>query len=337
MALRSFGSWKSNDRDGRRVRPGIELGERARVVLDSMHAMEPDDPRGFPKSATTRTDFLRRRTIDVDFPVAVLLPPEGGPRNREERRDGLQASERAGVEPARIDPLAADHAHRSMKQRILLVEDDPKLGRQIVDHLVEAGFDAQWLQTGDEALGHPYRGLALVVLDLMLPGAFGLDVLKRIRSQSDVQVLVLSAKTDAAVKVRALDMGADDYLIKPFWPEELVARVNARLRRPVMQRGGLIEAGDLRIEVDARRVSVANAPVDLTRVEFDLLLALARRPGAAIARSWLCDHVLDPEREGTERTLDVHVSRLRKKLGACGDWISTVWGVGYRLEVPATA
>lgn len=222
----------------------------------------------------------------------------------------------------------------SMKQRILLVEDDPKLGKQIVDHLDEAGFETHWLQSGDAALAYTYRGLALIVLDLMLPGAFGLDVLKHIRTQSDVPVLVLSAKTDATVKVRALDMGADDYLIKPFWPEELVARVNARLRRPVMQRGGSIEAGDLKIEVDARRVSVKNEPVELTRVEFDLLVALARRPGAAIARAWLCEHVLDPEREGTERTLDVHVSRLRKKLGACGDWISTVWGVGYRLEMP---
>ena len=171
----------------------------------------------------------------------------------------------------------------------------------------------------------------------MLPGAFGLVVLKKIRSQSDVPVLVLSAKTDATVTVRALDMGADDYLIKPFWPEELVARVNARLRRPVMQRGGSIEAGDLKIEVDARRVSVKNEPVELTRVEFDLLVSLARRPGAAIARAWLCEHVLDPEREGTERTLDVHVSRLRKKLGTCGDWISTGWGVGDRLEVPSAS
>lgn len=219
-------------------------------------------------------------------------------------------------------------------QRILLIEDDPKLGRQIVEHLNEAGFDTNWLQNGDAALTAAYRGLALVILDMMLPGAFGLDVLKHIRTQSDVPVLVLSAKTDATVKVRALDMGADDYLTKPFWPEELVARVNARLRRPAMQRAGSIEAGDLRIDIESRRASVKNEAVELTRVEFDLLLALARRPGAAIPRSWLCDNVLDPEREGTERTLDVHVSRLRKKLGTCGEWISTVWGVGYRLEVP---
>ena len=222
-----------------------------------------------------------------------------------------------------------------MKQRILLIEDDPKLGRQIEEHLLGAGFDTTWLQNGDAAMSFAYRGLALVILDLMLPGAFGLDVLKKLRTQSDVPVLVLSAKTDATVKVRALDMGADDYLIKPFFPEELVARVNARLRRPALQRTGAIEARELKIDIEARRVSVKNEPVELTRVEFDLLVALARRPGAAITRSWLCENVLDPEREGTERTLDVHVSRLRKKLGSAGARIETVWGVGYRLaEVP---
>jgi len=221
-----------------------------------------------------------------------------------------------------------------MIQRILLIEDDPKLGRQIVEHLDEAGFETTWLRDGQTALSASYRGLALVVLDLMLPGAFGLDVLKVLRTQSDVPVLILSGKSDATVKVRALDMGADDYLVKPFWPEELVARVNARLRRPAMQRSSTIEAQGLKIDVDARRVSLGGQPIELTRVEFDLLVALARRPGAAIQRSWLCEHVLDPEREGTERTLDVHVSRLRRKLGACGDWISTVWGVGYRIELP---
>lgn len=221
-----------------------------------------------------------------------------------------------------------------MRQKILLVEDDFKLGRQIVDHLRLANFDIQWVQDGDAAKNCSYRGLSLVILDLMLPGAFGLDVLKHLRTQSDAPVMVLSAKTDATIKVRALDMGADDFLTKPFWPEELVARVNARLRRPTLQRGSAIDAGDLQIDVASRRVSVKEESVDLTRVEFDLLLALARRPGAAIARGWLCENVLDPEREGTERTLDVHVSRLRKKLGACGAWISTVWGVGYRLEVP---
>jgi DNA-binding response OmpR family regulator len=218
--------------------------------------------------------------------------------------------------------------------RILLVEDDDKLGRQVLTHLTEAGFSVRWLQRGDEALAADPSRYGLVILDLMLPGAYGLDVLKHFRAQGcDVPVLVLSAKGDAGVKVRALDLGADDYLTKPFWPEELLARVNARLRRPLASAGGNIELGRLRLEPGARRAFVAGEALDLTRAEFDLLLALARRPGAALERGWLAEHVLDPEKEGTGRTLDVHVSRLRKKLGDLAGCLQTVWGVGYRLEV----
>ena len=223
------------------------------------------------------------------------------------------------------------HQRTAVTHRILLVEDDEKLGAQIVSHLREAGLAPHWMQRGDEALGANARDYELVILDLMLPGAFGLDVLKHLRSQSDLPVLVLSAKNDPSIKVRALELGADDYVTKPVWPEELLARVHARLRRPGLQRGGAIESGELFVDVAGRVVRLAGAEVDLTRVEFDLLLALAQRPGQALSRAWLCENVLDPERDGTERTLDVHVSRLRKKLGACGARVVTVWGVGYRL------
>jgi DNA-binding response OmpR family regulator len=221
-----------------------------------------------------------------------------------------------------------------MNPRVLLVEDDEDLGRQIVDHLREAGYEPAWVRTGSQALQAAPRDFSLMILDLMLPGVPGLDVLKRLRERSDLPVLILSARNDTADKVRALQLGADDYVTKPFWPEELLARVRARLRRPVLQRTDVLEAGDLRVDLVARRVAVAGRPVDLTKVEFDLLAALARRPGAAISRGWLAEHVLDPEREGTERTLDVHISRLRKKLGPCGRCVATVWGVGYRLEAP---
>jgi len=218
-----------------------------------------------------------------------------------------------------------------MAFRILLVEDDEKLGLQVLEQLREAGHDAAWLRDGASALRIEPRDYGLMVLDLMLPGAHGLDVLKHWRSKSDSPVLVLSAKTDTAIKVRALELGADDYLTKPFWPAELLARVTARLRRPVLAREGVLETGTIRVDLNARRALVEEREIDLTRVEFDLLSSFARRPGAAIARSWLVEHVLDPEREGGERTLDVHVSRLRKKLGAAGARIETVWGVGYRL------
>ena len=224
-----------------------------------------------------------------------------------------------------------------MAFRILLVEDDEKLGSLVLEHLREAGHEAAWLRDGASALRIEPREYGLLVLDLMLPGAHGLDVLKHWRSRSDAPVLVLSAKTDTTIKVRALELGADDYLTKPFWPEELLARVTARLRRPVLAREGVLETGAIRVDLNARRAFVEEREMELTRVEFELLASFARRPGSAIARSWLVEHVLDPEREGGERTLDVHVSRLRKKLGPAGARIETVWGVGYRLAPGSAA
>ena len=217
-------------------------------------------------------------------------------------------------------------------KKILLVEDDEKLGRQVLGHLRDAGYEASWVQDGEAALREDRDAVSLWILDLMLPGTYGLDVLKHVRAHSDVPVLVLSAQNDTAVKVRALELGADDYLTKPFWPEELVARVQARMRRPTAVREDRIELRGMTLDLKARRLTLRDEEVELTRVEFDLLAYLAQRPGAAVQRVWLAESVLDPGREGTDRTLDVHVSRLRKKLGAFGPCISTVWGVGYRFD-----
>jgi DNA-binding response OmpR family regulator len=217
-----------------------------------------------------------------------------------------------------------------MAERILLIEDDRELGAQIVEHLRGAGFEPTWWTEGQRIPPGAAPDVALVILDLMLPGAYGLDVLKDLRATSEVPVLVLSARNDTADKVRALKMGADDYMTKPFWPEELVERVRARLRRPQLQREGALELGGLRIDLQQREVRVNGKVVELTRVEFDFLAALAARPGVALTRQWLVEHVLDPARDGNERTLDVHASRLRKKLGR-PSYVETVWGIGYRL------
>jgi two-component system response regulator MtrA len=216
--------------------------------------------------------------------------------------------------------------------RILLVEDDDALGAQIARDLGGAGYAVKWLRDGDDAAREELEGVDLVILDLMLPGTYGLDVLKRYRSHSDVPVLILSARQETSDKVRGLELGADDYLVKPFWPEELLARVKARIRRPMLERTNVLRLGELTIDREKRTVFVGDAPVDPTPAELEILLALAKRAGSAIARTTLVEAALDPDREGNERTLDVHVSRLRKKLGAEGKRVETVWGIGYRLR-----
>jgi two-component system response regulator MtrA len=219
--------------------------------------------------------------------------------------------------------------------RILLLEDDQKLGAQIVEHLRRAGFEVDWRREGFAPNSDAIEGASLLILDLMLPGLYGMDVLRALRRSSDLPVLILSARMDAVDKVRALKLGADDYMTKPFWPEELVERVRARLRRPTMQKpGSVLRAGPLSLEVETREARLDGAALELTRVEFELLAALVRRPGQAVSRRWLAEHVLDPDRDGNERTLDVHVSRLRKKLGPL-QLIETVWGIGYRLRMEA--
>lgn len=216
-----------------------------------------------------------------------------------------------------------------MPQRILLIEDDHDLGRQIVERLRRAGYDALWWTEGRDLATERVPEVELVVLDLMLPGVAGLDLLKQLRSASEVPVLVLSARNDTSDKVRALKLGADDYMTKPFWPEELLERVRARLRRPALQRDGGIRIGGLHIDPAARQVRQDGELVALTPVELEILLALARRRGMAVTRKWLADHVLGAEGEG-DRALDAHVSRLRKKLLPRRP-IETVWGIGYRI------
>jgi len=225
-----------------------------------------------------------------------------------------------------------------VSERVLLIEDDEKLGAQVVGHLRRAGYEPTWIKDGDEAARVEPHPFSLIVLDLMLPGTYGMDLLKRFRASSEVPVLILSAREDSSDKVRALKLGADDYVTKPFWPDELLARIAARMRRPALERREpVVTFGLLSIDVERRDVRVDGASIDLTNAELAILLALAKRPGSPMTRAALVDAALDPDSGGNERTLDVHVSRLRKKLGAYGECVATVWGIGYKLEPKSEA
>ncbi len=222
-----------------------------------------------------------------------------------------------------------------MSNRILLVEDDVALGQQVVHTLSQAGFDPHWVQDGDEARDLDPDVYSVIVLDLMLPGTYGMDLLKRYRVKSEVPVLILSARDDTADKIRGLKLGADDYVTKPFFPEELVARVQACLRRPNLVGTARVVAGAIRLDLERRVVSGSEGEVALTPVEFEILALLARRKGSAVTRDALVAAALDPAQDSSRRTLDVHISRLRTKLGSDAAQLETVWGIGYRLAEEA--
>jgi two-component system response regulator MtrA len=219
--------------------------------------------------------------------------------------------------------------------RILLVEDDEALGRQVAQALSQAGFDTHWVQDGDEAREIDPDSYRIIVLDLMLPGTYGMDLLKRYRAKSEVPVLILSARDDTADKIRGLELGADDYVTKPFFPEELLARIKACLRRPNLVSTRQIAVGPIRIDLERREVTGTHGTIALTPVELDILALLARRKGSAVTRDALVDAALDPASDSSRRALDVHISRLRSKLGTDASLLQTVWGIGYRLAEPS--
>ncbi|MEM6960777.1 MAG: response regulator transcription factor [Myxococcota bacterium] len=219
-----------------------------------------------------------------------------------------------------------------MGRRILVVEDDTHLGEQIQKHLRDADLLTVRCAGGDEALEIDPNKFDLILLDLMIPGTYGLDVLKHYRQHSDTPILILSARNETSDRVRGLALGADDYQGKPFWPEELVARVKALLRRPRMTRGDEIVSGAIRIDAIERTAYVEGVALELTVVEWRILFELVRREGQALTREMLADKALDPDRKALLRSLDVHMSRLRKKLNSEGSRIETVWGIGYRFR-----
>lgn len=227
-------------------------------------------------------------------------------------------------------------------ERILVVDDEPEIVALVAYHLGKAGYRLATASTGQDALEAARRErYSLIVLDLMLPGMSGFDVLEAVRSDEatrDVAVLMLTARREEPDRIRGLSLGADDYLTKPFSPAELVLRVGAILRRsgnapPVSADSVVI--GPLRIDRAAMTVLVEDRGIELTPTEFKLLLTLAERRGRVQGRAHLLETVWDAAPDIQTRTVDMHVQRLRTKLGAAGDLIETVRGFGYRLRASA--
>jgi DNA-binding response OmpR family regulator len=216
----------------------------------------------------------------------------------------------------------------------LVIEDDEAIGALVVAYLERAGFQVVHERSGEKGLNAVERhDPRVVVLDLSLPDLDGLEVCRRLRSSRRVPILILTARDEEVDRIIGLELGADDYVTKPFSPRELVARVRAVLRRaePAPEESGMIELGDVRLDRRQRRVAVAGSPVALRTLEFELLAELAENAGRVVTRDRLLERVWGLSFAGGTRTVDVHVAQLRKKL-ARPDLIETVRGVGYRAR-----
>jgi DNA-binding response OmpR family regulator len=237
--------------------------------------------------------------------------------------------------------------NEAQKTSLLLIDDDKKLCRLIKDYLEPLGYEVVSAHTGKEGLEKALAGkFDAVILDIMMPEMDGLEVLRRLRAASSVPVLMLTGLGEEPDRIVGLEMGADDYLPKTYSTRELLARLRAVIRRsrltaaassPGGDKEAAVVVGDLRIEPASRSAMLDDKPISLTAVEFDLLLALARMPGRVKSREQLLLEVADRDFESFDRSIDVHISSIRRKLGDDAKsprWVQTVRSVGYRLLRP---
>jgi len=224
-----------------------------------------------------------------------------------------------------------------MSGTILVVDDEPKIVKQARDYLKKGGFRVVTAADGSVALNVAHRERPdLIVLDLNLPGMDGLDVCRALRRESDVPIIMLTARVEETDRLIGLELGADDYITKPFSPRELVARVRAVLRRVRggTRQPGLIRAGELEIDLNGHRVVLGGDAIKLTRTEFNLLATLAQHPGQAFSREQLLGRLHGVAWEGYDRSIDAHIKNLRRKLEENPlepRYILTVYGIGYRF------
>ena len=225
------------------------------------------------------------------------------------------------------------------KNKILVADDESRMRKLIKDYLVREDYEVVEAENGEQALDIFYMDsdISLIILDVMMPKVDGFAVLKEIRETSSIPVLMLTAKGEENDVLNGFELGADEYINKPFSPKILMARVNAVLRRSADESVGkkVVEAGGIQLDVDAHVATNDGAPVELSVKEFELLYYFINNEGIALSREKILNHVWDYDYFGDARTIDTHVKKLRSKLDDKGNYIKTIWGRGYKFEVDA--
>ena len=219
--------------------------------------------------------------------------------------------------------------------KILVVDDEPRMRKLVKDFLTVKGFQVVEAGDGEEAIDifFEQKDIALILLDVMMPKMDGWEVLKTLRKYSQVPILMLTARGEEQDELQGFKLGVDEYISKPFSPKILVARVEAILRRSSPGAKDVIDVGGIHIDKTAHQVEIDGKPVDLSYKEFELMTYFAENQGIALSREKILNNVWNYDYFGDARTIDTHVKKLRSKLGEKGEYIKTIWGMGYKFEV----
>jgi DNA-binding response OmpR family regulator len=223
------------------------------------------------------------------------------------------------------------------KLKILVVDDESRMRKLVKDFLVRKNYEVIEAENGEQAIDLFFsdKDIALIILDIMMPKLDGWQVCKEIRQYSKVPIIMLTAKGDEKDELQGFELGVDEYISKPFSPKILVARVEAVLRRTTATEEEVIEVGGITLDKAAHLVKIDGVSIDLSFKEFELLSYFVANKGVALSRERILNHVWNYDYFGDARTIDTHVKKLRSKMGAKGDYIKTIWGLGYKFEVDA--
>ena len=227
--------------------------------------------------------------------------------------------------------------HSMEQTKILVVDDESRMRKLVRDFLAAKGYRVLEAADGEEAVDTFFaqKDIALLILDVMMPKMDGWEVVKAIRQHSGVPIIMLTARGEERDELQGFDLGVDEYISKPFSPKILVARVEAILRRSSAAVGDILDVGGIRIDKAAHQVTVDGNPIELSYKEFELLTYFAENQGLALSREKILNNVWNYDYFGDARTIDTHVKKLRSKMGEKGDYIKTIWGMGYKFEVDA--